>query len=1068
MYIIDPTRTETTASGAPGLDCSGSDLSFEVHGWDVGNRIVKQVVIANFDLDPELELGIARTGRNGSEAPRVLIYQVGEFPNNPESWVPTRHSLAAWQDDNRHANALAVGDLDGDGIPEVAVGRSSGSGGRYSIYRFDPVSQQYDGVFEGGNGWGSTRSTTALAFGDFDGDGDDELAIGRNEDSSDPSPKLFVVDVNASGTGLDTLAELESWSGKHPRRWVTSLATGDLDGDQRDEILVGRSVGDNARVILIDDALNNFSGLKSTGSGWGSDRQAMDVAVAPHFVCQAYRPKPTPANAAVAGATRLERFRTVISRKAWQMLDDFSCSQAETPLDQGLALLGPWSKENAGEAIRRMSAGLLAMQAQGLQLSPELLEAKQILTSIGFPAIVEAYVTQPDFRMLAGVGTHEDFDFNLTTIASLLYRFRNASHLLTDAAVDRLRHIDCESTDSGFDCPNRQVVHNLTTEESFHSISLTLPETENHVLMINAWHYLMGQWDEQPDRTEALVARPPSALEDKLLEILGRVLTNGMWETNSRAYESYSFRVFQLLSAHSVSEPLQKAAENAADYVAAKYTFQSLRGKRYAPMRRSWGKRNEMKLRTSDYLDTQLGVLTGDYQFDTAIDCEGPRCRMNQGLSLNWALESLLTEYHVPHLVMEHMLKPDGGKEGHGSWARMQARYQEEDYDIRQAGNYDSPALPGEVVEPAHEFYFRTANYLNSSGGRWEHYSSFADSLDETLDDVALATYGVAQGLEVMGMLTPVPAAAWSLILPIALEFTQDQIEKAAYDALHDLDFLAKPTALIGAIDGGYWTGASTAELQTIVFRGNYANTFESNNTGVYKNFALGYSTEYEELALHIPDTFDVAAEGESGGKKFWVLDPNSTTTILPNSDHFVVIGAVMNSQNSARKSMGFYEVIPREGQTTAAQMLQTVLSNNGGGAGAFSYVMSTSGESLTFNPAYPDGAPFLAIDGDTTGSDCMTDRLSCVHHRGTDQTANFPLIEVREVDENSRFTGKYYACGTGDGLVVINHPSLEQRLILDARDKSNPKNCIQASNEDACPDILGGTIASDFGCFTP
>lgn len=107
--------------------------------------------------------------------------------------------------------------------------------------------------------------------------------------------------------------------------------------------------------------------------------------------------------------------------------------------------------------------------------------------------------------------------------------------------MQRLRHIDCDDPAAGTGCPDRSVVHNLTVFEGLEDIvGVTLPETENHVLAINAWNYLMGQWDENPDRSEEVMnPRAPSVLEDELLTILGRVMTNGLWETNSRAYQAY-------------------------------------------------------------------------------------------------------------------------------------------------------------------------------------------------------------------------------------------------------------------------------------------------------------------------------------------------------------------------------------------------------------------------------------------------------------------------------------------------------------------------------------------------
>ena len=69
--------------------------------------------------------------------------------------------------------------LTGDCRAELAIGRNAGNNQRYRVDDFE------DGDWttildDGGNGWGNSRGVTAMAMGDVDGDGDDELAIGRS------------------------------------------------------------------------------------------------------------------------------------------------------------------------------------------------------------------------------------------------------------------------------------------------------------------------------------------------------------------------------------------------------------------------------------------------------------------------------------------------------------------------------------------------------------------------------------------------------------------------------------------------------------------------------------------------------------------------------------------------------------------------------------------------------------------------------------------------------------------------------------------------------------------------
>src|SRR5690606_22115385 len=126
----------------------------------------------------------------------------------------------------------------------------------------------------------------------------------------------------------------------------------------------------------------------------------------------------------------------------------------------------------------------------------------------------------------------------------------------------------------------------------------------------------------------------------------------------------------------------------------------------------------------------------------------------------------------------------------------------------------------------------------------------------------------------------PIWELAWNpATLALAIEANSvgsEILEELARDALRNVDFLARPTMLIGGADTGYWPGYSSAEAQTLLFRGNHEKPWQSNNTGVYKNFAVGYSTRYED-GLVIPPSFRVAASGAASGKTFRVLDPETT-----------------------------------------------------------------------------------------------------------------------------------------------------------------------------------------------
>jgi len=140
--------------------------------------------------------------------------------------------------------ALAVGDVNGDGKRDIAVGASGAFVGRNADQGRVYVLSGADGSVlftldspnpEPGGGFGAP-----VAMGDVDGDGRDDIAVGATSEdvgTTESAGRAYVFS-GVSGSLLLTLT-VPSPNPEFPRSFAESLAVGDVNGDGRADIVVG-------------------------------------------------------------------------------------------------------------------------------------------------------------------------------------------------------------------------------------------------------------------------------------------------------------------------------------------------------------------------------------------------------------------------------------------------------------------------------------------------------------------------------------------------------------------------------------------------------------------------------------------------------------------------------------------------------------------------------------------------------------------------------------------------------------------------------------------------------------
>lgn len=165
------------------------------------------------------------------------------------------------ESDDLFGSALAVGDFNGDGIDDLAVGApgedyddSGPNAGVVYIHEIDQlgsytgasyfIHQEPIGANESGDRFGSS-----LVTGDFNGDGIDDLAVGvPGEDVQDSGPDsgvVFVFSGSAEGLGeayfIDQSPHGANESGD---LFGLTLAAGDFNGDGFDDLAIGTMESD--------------------------------------------------------------------------------------------------------------------------------------------------------------------------------------------------------------------------------------------------------------------------------------------------------------------------------------------------------------------------------------------------------------------------------------------------------------------------------------------------------------------------------------------------------------------------------------------------------------------------------------------------------------------------------------------------------------------------------------------------------------------------------------------------------------------------------------------------------
>ncbi|MCF8449062.1 MAG: FG-GAP-like repeat-containing protein, partial [Taibaiella sp.] len=176
--------------------------------------------------------------------------------------------------------SVAIGDIDGDGKPDLAVANYSSS--TVSVYRNTSSSGSItSGSFAAQVTFATGSQPYSVAIGDIDGDGKPDLAV-ANQTSNNVSV-LRNTSSSGSITSGSFATQVPFATGTNPY----SVAIGDIDGDGKPDLAVANYGSDNVSVLR-NDPLSPITGTQSvclgatttlsnaaTGGTWSSSNTAI-------------------------------------------------------------------------------------------------------------------------------------------------------------------------------------------------------------------------------------------------------------------------------------------------------------------------------------------------------------------------------------------------------------------------------------------------------------------------------------------------------------------------------------------------------------------------------------------------------------------------------------------------------------------------------------------------------------------------------------------------------------------------------------------------------------------------
>ncbi|WP_295578551.1 FG-GAP-like repeat-containing protein [uncultured Lamprocystis sp.] len=240
-------------------------------GWSAYNELSGEARVATGDIDgdgrDEIVIGFAPVNQTGIPGGRFQILD--------DDFSHLLWGQVDWSDYNAASGETrpAIGDIDGDGKDEIIIGLGQGGDGKMAIFRLTDRALAPIGWADiNWPEYGQANGETWPALGDIDGDGRDELVIGLGGGGFGTFLVKNGFDAARLTAGVDPwLDEVQgnlSWAEYANQVGETRPALGDLSGDGNQEIVIGLGPAGGGTIEVFDYVQSAVVHMASAGVHW--------------------------------------------------------------------------------------------------------------------------------------------------------------------------------------------------------------------------------------------------------------------------------------------------------------------------------------------------------------------------------------------------------------------------------------------------------------------------------------------------------------------------------------------------------------------------------------------------------------------------------------------------------------------------------------------------------------------------------------------------------------------------------------------------------------------------------